>query len=59
MALTLNSTGAIVVDDNEPGVIYQPPGAWERNGQPDLEYKATTHGTQVVPATATFRFNGE
>jgi len=59
MALTLNSTGAIVVDDNDLGaILYQPPGAWERNGLANVEYKATTHGTQVVPATATFTFNG-
>ena len=58
MALTLNSTGVVIVDDNDPEIVYQPPGAWTRSGIAGVEHRGTTHGAHVIPATAAFRFNG-
>lgn len=48
---------SVLVDDNDPSVLYNSPGGWSRLGQAP-EFDGTTHSSVTRGDTATLVFEG-
>ena len=57
--LVVNASHNVTVDDNDPSIIYHPPGSWQKSVPDVLDASGQHRVTSNPNATASFTFTGE